>query len=1166
MKYYKKFIIYGGILAAILSFLALNSCRMDKGESDTNDTGIVWEIGSQDGLSIEFAAGSRDSVKYIVGESIPSKDFPAMQSGDLDERDNKSYKKPYTISFDMAQDSSKRYILELNLIYRDVSPRNIEVIVNGRNGIFPVLYKEKQDLNGGEANSTLLAKQRIRVPIDATWLKEKNNEITIIPLGLGSMTYDAVQFERSAEPSDLDKSPYLKPTIFYHKKGNQLMEVAEIQIPFVEKFIQGRATFKFDSTTISTNFGENQYNFGLLTKQLMLPAFDQPKQVEINVFLDDKKVEFSQKFIPAKKWKFYIAARIHNDVGYTDLQPNVNELDTRNTDRVLNILDQYPFYKFNFETTWLVDNYLDSRIDTYRKKYFAHAIDGRASNNAFYLNLLTGLCSGEELYRATYEAHKLHKEHGTTFEWASLTDAPSHSWFLPTLLNDIGIKCFTNGSNQTRAPILRFSDLNKRSPFNWEGINGEKIMMWYARSYLQFVELTYAGSWRGKPNYDIMDITLPQYLNRFQRGDYVPDAVMIYGAYVDNAAIPKEAGAPLVQKWNEEYEYPKLIMASDADFYDYIDKKFKNDLPVFRGGAGAYWEDGAGSSAKATKLNQHTQELLPLAETAASLSTIMMPKYRYKSERFTQAWKNVMFYDEHTWGAHSSIARPDLDFVKRQWEIKKNYAQKANLNTRTLLTRSLNRLCQLYQIEGNILFAFNFQPWNRSNLIQFELDNGQFIIDMETENAVEFDVLYENEGYRKIQFMAEDVPGMGYKGYAIRSLKGISKEANETQNVSGEIMENKWYKLTIDMKNGGIKSLIDKKSGRELVDQDKYSLNEYLYVSGGENSKVINHGMSIPPADLTVNQPVSARIVEHVSTPLGQRIVIETKAKNTPLIRSSYQIYNDIKRIDINNVIIKDDILDKEGVYFAYPFKTKNPEFSYQIQNGWLRPNKDQLPGAAREWFTTQNLVRVKDGDFSMVLSTPDAPLITLTDINRGKWPTHLNITNGYIFSYVMNNYWFTNYKASQGGKFEFDYSITSGDKLSEEEFAHFDADTRSPIKGYPHLSSFSASVKTDDRPLSPVKGTFMRIDDSHLQFVVLKQAEDNKGWIVRLREITGKGGETKISFPMFKVLKAYLTNGVEDNKKELPVNGHEIVVPYNANSYTTIRLEVKSNLVFDDL
>jgi alpha-mannosidase len=128
------------------------------------------------------------------------------------------------------------------------------------------------------------------------------------------------------------------------------------------------------------------------------------------------------------------------------------------------------------------------------------------------LNLLTGLCTGEELYRAIYFAYRMHKEHGSNFSFASLTDAPSHTWFLPSLLTDVGIKVFANGSNQTRAPILQFSNLNEDSPFYWEGMNGERIMMWYSRSYAQFRRLTAPTFTSRVSSYEYLQRAVPQFL------------------------------------------------------------------------------------------------------------------------------------------------------------------------------------------------------------------------------------------------------------------------------------------------------------------------------------------------------------------------------------------------------------------------------------------------------------------------------------------------------------------------------------------------------------------------------------------------------------------------------------------------------------------------------
>jgi hypothetical protein len=1115
---------------------------------------VVWSIGDANGLSIEFAPGAREKLSFNVGTSVPSRDFAGHQGGSLG-IDGKTAEKPYTIGFDLDHEPRGEYVLVLDLIFRAGAPRQIKLQVNNQLGIFPITPAPKPSSDGEEGNAMLLASQHLIAPIAASWLKAKGNQISIIPLGIGGIDYDAVSFQRVADAAHKE-TLRVEPTIYFRKSGGKLVEICNLIVPFEKRFQTASATVRVSGKTFSSTFSSESYDFGILTVPLEIPATC-AGEATIELAHAGGNQHATHEFKPAKQWKVFVCPKVHNDVGYTDLQPHVNELDNRNTDTVLDILAQHPFYKFNFETSWLVENYLDCRTPQYRDRFFKYALDKRATVNALYLNLMTGICSGEELYRAMYFTQRLHRERGSNFDFACITDAPSHTWFLPTLLSDVGIKAFSNGSNQTRAPILHYSGLNEDSPFYWEGMNGERILMWYARSYVQLKRLT-GLDWGGTTsNFDYLKSSVPQFLCRYQRDEYTPDAVMIYGAYVDNAAIPRTAEAPVIAQWNKEFEFPKLIVASDADYFNYIEKSFSGRLPVHRGDCGAYWEDGVGSSAQATSLNRRTQQILPAAETAAMMATLLEPRDRYPAEGFRDAWKNVMFYDEHTWGAHNSVAQPDRQFVTRQWEIKESYATGANLAARNLLARANNRLCQQIAVNGSSIVAFNWQNWPRTEALEAELDSGQQLADLANDKVVPMDVLMDKDGYRRVRFIAQDVPPMGYRTYAIRGLTPKAQKSNE--NLSGDTIENEFYRLTVDTQTGGLKSLFDKTDGRELLDTTApYKLNEYLYVSGGEGSLILNHTFGSAPANLTIHQPESAEIIEHVKTPLGQRIAIVTKAANTPKIRSDYFIYDAIKRVDIVNVIEKTETRAKEAVYFAFPFAAKKPAMEYQIQNGWVRPNEDQLPGACREWFTPQNLVHLSDGDFSVAWSTADAPLVTLTDINRGKWLSHLPIGNGHVYSYAMNNYWFTNYRAQQGGRFVFHYSITTGSHLSREQLARFDADTREPVVAYPFVSSFSAKMTQTARPLPASSGSLLTLDSPNLQIVTFKAAEDEDGCILRLREIAGHTGEAEIKFPMFRVKAAQLCNGVEEKKQKLAIAGNIVKVPFKPNQFVTVRLKLE--------
>ena len=437
--------------------------------SSDPSSGILWSIGTRDNSSIEFAPRARSELTFTVGESIASRDFPGNQEGSLG-ADGQVIEKPYAIAFDLAEPPQGNYELVLDLIYQVGSPRQLKIQVNNQRGIFPVRLVPQQAMDNVQANGILLAGQHLVVPIPAAWLKSKGNRITILPVGVGGLAYDALAFQKAPAHRAVEELR-VEPTVFFRKKEGKLVEICQLVAPFQERFARGAATVRFGGQAFRVAF-TNDYDFGLLSEALEIPAAACSGQATVELQLDDRTQRVTHDFVPAKQWKVFICPKVHNDVGYTDLQPNVNELDNRNTDTVLDILGRYPFYKFNFETAWLVDNYLDCRTPAYRRQFFDYAKSGRAAINALYLNLMTGICSGEELYRAMYFTHRLHKERGSNFDFACITDAPSHSWFLPTLLSDVGIKAFANGSNQTRAPILRYSGLNEDSPFYWEGMNG----------------------------------------------------------------------------------------------------------------------------------------------------------------------------------------------------------------------------------------------------------------------------------------------------------------------------------------------------------------------------------------------------------------------------------------------------------------------------------------------------------------------------------------------------------------------------------------------------------------------------------------------------------------------------------------------------------------------
>ena len=151
---------------------------------------------------------------------------------------------------------------------------------------------------------------------------------------------------------------------------------------------------------------------------------------------------------------------------------------------------------------------------------------------------------------------------------------------------------------------------------------------------------------------------------------------------------------------------------------------------------------------------------------------------------------------------------------------------------------------------------------------------------------------------------------------------------------------------------------------------------------------------------------------------------------NTPRITTEVILFRAQKKIEFINHVNKTEVYTKEGVYFAFPFAMNQPRFRYEIQSGIVDPAHDQMPGAGKEWFSVQHWVTAEQDGVTAALVPVDAFLVTLGDIAAGTWPKEFGQRSGTIFSYVMNNYYYTNYATGQGGDFTFRYVLTSGNNL----------------------------------------------------------------------------------------------------------------------------------------
>jgi hypothetical protein len=370
------------------------------------------------------------------------------------------------------------------------------------------------------------------------------------------------------------------------------------------------------------------------------------------------------------------------------------------------------------------------------------------------------------------------------------------------------------------------------------------------------------------------------------------------------------------------------------------------------------------------------------------------------------------------------------------------------------------------------------------------------------------------------------------------------------------VVENAFYRVTLAPSNGSVSAIFDKELGRELVDsKSPFQFDQYLYVTGGDgNTQIIRPIKTWPRPELTVRPAAEGQLIGVTKTPFGQSVRLRSKAVNNPEIETEVLLFDADKKIEFINRVRKTSVTAKEGVYFAFPVAAESRNFAYATQNGWVDPSRDLMKGASLEWFNVQHWMVSRDGQLTVGIVPVDAPLASFGDINRGAWPSEFKSRSSTIFSYVMNNYRDTNYRAAQGGEFTFRYVVTSTHDLDPQRLTRLGWESMRPVELDYVVGQ--DKVGNPERPLPAEGAGFLDIDKPNVALADWKNAEDGQGTILRLIETAGQQTAATLRFKTLEVKGAKLCNGVEDNVRSLSLSGNQLSLDLSPHEVLTVRVQ----------
>ena len=364
--------------------------------------------------------------------------------------------------------------------------------------------------------------------------------------------------------------------------------------------------------------------------------------------------------------RIYLISHTHTDIGYTDHQDTVFRQHLGFIDDAIELGEataDYPEearYKWTCELTSFVERYFRERPPAQVDRFLELHRRGQLAVAAMQYHW-TPLLSTAGMLRSLLPIQRLRADYDLNISAGMQCDVDGVSWLWADLLPAIGVNTLTMSINMHRgarpAPDL--------SAFWWRGPGGGQLLTYNGPHYLY-------GIFRyGLSDMNFVDDLLPPQLAKLEASeDYPYDflyAQITHPARVDNGP-PLAHMADFVRDWNASGREPRLIFTTIDDFAKMLHAEYGESLATWTGDWADWWADGVGSSIYETSLNRATESLLPMLDYMATQVD------GANLDLIEEAYHLVSLYDEHTWGAFSSIRRPHSPFTRAQFNRKASFA------------------------------------------------------------------------------------------------------------------------------------------------------------------------------------------------------------------------------------------------------------------------------------------------------------------------------------------------------------------------------------------------------------------------------------------------------------------------------------------------------------
>jgi hypothetical protein len=815
--------------------------------------------------------------------------------------------------------------------------------------------------------------------------------------------------------------------------------------------------------------------------------------------------------------------KTHFDIGYTDYaEAVVQKYSTSMMQNAFDIIEKNKGLAPEKQFVWTVSGWPMSKMlsqsEPAVKLQVENALkDGHFVVHALPFSLETESSDLEMLVRGLNVSSSISRNYGLSMPYdAKMSDVPSHSWVLPTLLTHAGVKILHIGCNPASqspdVPVL----------FWWQGPDNSKLMtMYWAKSY--GTSLLPPPNWPYKSWLAIMQ-------TNDNSGPPSPEDVDKYLAelrkYAPNA---------------------KVKIGRISDFYDAIIKE-NPQLPVVRGDMPDTWIHGFMSMPREVKDSRKVSADLFALESLNSLHNLWTKKGYDISGLLSNAYTNNLLFDEHTFGmalSHGSngtwaygnefkIQRANgaYDDIEKSWREKSERVFDAEKIVTPSLNRQLRELAGEVNIKGKRIFVYNPLPWKRNGIVTIK-ESSAYNPCIAVKDVVTGEIIPVSNQKNRIQFLAHDVPPSGYRNYILVNEGPSHAEKDLSVNETTKIIENKYLRIQFDTQNGTLSSVIDKISGKEMVDKkSKFGFGQYVYERFSKKNAADYVKVYVKAghewADDELGRPKltdgahltesgrNAKII-FSQTPISVSATMLFSA--SPALPHDYSttvtLYANTPNAELTwNINAKPAESWPEAGWLSFPLNVSTPIFKLGRLGAVVDPAKDFVKGSNFDYgFLNSGMAVINGTGNGLALSSPDAPGISLGQPGLWKYSDHFVPKDASVFVNLYNNVWSTNFTEWVEGSWSAKVYLWAASNFDNEKSLITPAEENRNL--------LLSALVDDNGGALPASAAGVQLSQKGTMVTAFGKNPDGDGTILRLWEQAGKSGRCTIMLPEHTLFKS---------------------------------------------